>query len=290
MERQTKRDKYRPFEVVVENRPPRQQKRYHPLPLNPYMTSPITVPRARCSLGSEYIGLAPNIKVSRADEDKASIPGIKRVGKRDNPEKTLRPAALSGMIPTCENLEASQPGIEPGSPRMETSSLTTTPPRPHDFVDISIATRHTSINHARDTPFRDFVRPKSGQARQGGGAGKYEEVKGLGMQPVAESLKRSLISSRRRRRAGLWFLAQHQQPTSAHWQLRWFFFLSNLAAWLLSDGGEGRRPQCEENCNELEERRHTTRVQRQKAAKCIEVTFGSRLCEATGRWSSEEVQ
>ncbi|KAJ8887812.1 hypothetical protein PR048_014030 [Dryococelus australis] len=34
--------------------------------------------------------------------------------KREIPEKTRRPAASPGMIPTCENPGATLPGIEPG--------------------------------------------------------------------------------------------------------------------------------------------------------------------------------
>ncbi|KAJ8875014.1 hypothetical protein PR048_022904 [Dryococelus australis] len=45
-------------------------------------------------------------------------------GKREIPEKTHRPAASSGTISTCENPEVSRPGIEPGSPWWEASSLT----------------------------------------------------------------------------------------------------------------------------------------------------------------------
>ncbi|KAJ8874884.1 hypothetical protein PR048_022774, partial [Dryococelus australis] len=47
-------------------------------------------------------------------------------GKREIPEKTRRSAATSVTISTCDN-----PGIEPGSPWWEASSLTTTTPRPH---------------------------------------------------------------------------------------------------------------------------------------------------------------
>ncbi|KAJ8891874.1 hypothetical protein PR048_004429 [Dryococelus australis] len=39
-------------------------------------------------------------------------------------EKICRPAASSGMIPTCENPAVIQPGIEPGSPWWEASRLT----------------------------------------------------------------------------------------------------------------------------------------------------------------------
>ncbi|KAJ8882490.1 hypothetical protein PR048_014301 [Dryococelus australis] len=37
--------------------------------------------------------------------------GMQRWGKRDVPEETHRPATLSGTIPSCENPEASPPGI-----------------------------------------------------------------------------------------------------------------------------------------------------------------------------------
>ncbi|KAJ8867542.1 hypothetical protein PR048_031344 [Dryococelus australis] len=40
--------------------------------------------------------------------------GMKGRGKREIPEKTRRPTALSGTIPTCKN-PVTQPGIEPGS-------------------------------------------------------------------------------------------------------------------------------------------------------------------------------
>ncbi|KAJ8878704.1 hypothetical protein PR048_019289 [Dryococelus australis] len=50
-----------------------------------------------------------NIEVLRADEGDGW-------GKRKIPEETRRPAASSGMIPTCENLGAIPLGIEPGSP------------------------------------------------------------------------------------------------------------------------------------------------------------------------------
>ncbi|KAJ8883248.1 hypothetical protein PR048_015089 [Dryococelus australis] len=50
--------------------------------------------------------------------------------KQEIPEKTRRPAASSGTIPTCENPVATPPGIEPGSLWLEASSRTTIPPRP----------------------------------------------------------------------------------------------------------------------------------------------------------------
>ncbi|KAJ8876759.1 hypothetical protein PR048_021206 [Dryococelus australis] len=47
------------------------------------------------------------------------------------PEKTRRPVVPFGTIVRCENLGATPPGVEAGSPRWETSSLAATPPRPH---------------------------------------------------------------------------------------------------------------------------------------------------------------
>ncbi|KAJ8898244.1 hypothetical protein PR048_003604 [Dryococelus australis] len=54
-------------------------------------------------------------------------------GKRETLEKTCRPAASSGTIPTCENAGVNQQGIEPGSPWWEASSLTAQPPWPLTF-------------------------------------------------------------------------------------------------------------------------------------------------------------
>ncbi|KAJ8873410.1 hypothetical protein PR048_024226 [Dryococelus australis] len=73
---------------------------------------------------SEEIWAALNIDVLRVDEGEVSA-GMQYRGRRESTEKTRRPAAYSGTIPTCEN----PPGIERGAPRWEASSLTTTPPR-----------------------------------------------------------------------------------------------------------------------------------------------------------------
>ncbi|KAJ8891772.1 hypothetical protein PR048_004325 [Dryococelus australis] len=51
-------------------------------------------------------------------------------GKRETPEKACRLEASSGTIHTCENPGVARPGIEPGSPWWEASSLTNQPPRP----------------------------------------------------------------------------------------------------------------------------------------------------------------
>ncbi|KAJ8887971.1 hypothetical protein PR048_007456 [Dryococelus australis] len=57
--------------------------------------------------------------------------GIKGRGKWEIPEKTRRPTASSGTIPTCENL-VTRPGIEPGSRWWEASVITGHPPRPQE--------------------------------------------------------------------------------------------------------------------------------------------------------------
>ncbi|KAJ8877835.1 hypothetical protein PR048_022294 [Dryococelus australis] len=50
--------------------------------------------------------------------------------KRGIPERSRRPAASSGTIPTCEDPGAVPPGIGPGLGWCEAGDLTTTPPRP----------------------------------------------------------------------------------------------------------------------------------------------------------------
>ncbi|KAJ8895232.1 hypothetical protein PR048_000557 [Dryococelus australis] len=57
--------------------------------------------------------------------------GIKGRGKREIPEKTRRPTASSGTIPTCEN-PVTRPRIEPGSPWWEASRLTAQPQWPQE--------------------------------------------------------------------------------------------------------------------------------------------------------------
>ncbi|KAJ8890174.1 hypothetical protein PR048_009681 [Dryococelus australis] len=54
---------------------------------------------------------------------------MKGRGKREISEKTFRPTASSGTIPTCESL-VTRPGIEPGSPWWEASVPTAQPPWP----------------------------------------------------------------------------------------------------------------------------------------------------------------
>ncbi|KAJ8866687.1 hypothetical protein PR048_032548 [Dryococelus australis] len=65
--------------------------------------------------------------------------GKQRRAKREIPEKTPRQGESSGTIPTRENPGATPPGIEPGSPGWEASSLDTTPPRPPFLLYNSLA-------------------------------------------------------------------------------------------------------------------------------------------------------
>ncbi|KAJ8893177.1 hypothetical protein PR048_005760 [Dryococelus australis] len=81
---------------------------------------------------------------------------MKGQGKREIPEKTRRPVASSGMIPTCEVPEATPSGIEPGSPRWEANSLTTTSPWPpilSSFVKEQCRV-HVKISFATDPNLR----------------------------------------------------------------------------------------------------------------------------------------
>ncbi|KAJ8894034.1 hypothetical protein PR048_006644 [Dryococelus australis] len=84
-----------------------------------------------CLEWSGEVWVALDIKVLRDDEDETRRYRKKikqRRGERELPEKTRRPMALSGTIPTCGN-----PGIDPTanrtvSPRWEVSSLYNTLP------------------------------------------------------------------------------------------------------------------------------------------------------------------
>ncbi|KAJ8866406.1 hypothetical protein PR048_032249 [Dryococelus australis] len=81
------------------------------------------------------IWAALNIDVLRADEGEkrgeyGAAPERKKGRKREIPEKTHRPVASSGVIPAWEVPGAIPPGIEPGLPGWEVSSLTTVLPRP----------------------------------------------------------------------------------------------------------------------------------------------------------------
>ncbi|KAJ8878009.1 hypothetical protein PR048_022472 [Dryococelus australis] len=65
---------------------------------------------------------SPHVKYTTPDSPLSyysGATGMKGLGKREIPEKTRRPAASSGTIPACENLEAALPGIETGFSRWE---------------------------------------------------------------------------------------------------------------------------------------------------------------------------
>ncbi|KAJ8888240.1 hypothetical protein PR048_007727 [Dryococelus australis] len=85
-------------------------------------------------------------------------------GGRGIPEKTHRPAASSGTIPTCENLLVTRPGIEPGTPWWEASWLTARPPRP--LVPHAWGDRGGAVTPARSHRCQSFP------GYTGGGGGK----------------------------------------------------------------------------------------------------------------------
>ncbi|KAJ8880957.1 hypothetical protein PR048_017430 [Dryococelus australis] len=60
------------------------------------------------------------------DKCMQAIAAMRGWGKQEIPDKTHRPTALSGTIPTCEN-PVTRPGIEPSSPWWEASGLTAQP-------------------------------------------------------------------------------------------------------------------------------------------------------------------
>ncbi|KAJ8894713.1 hypothetical protein PR048_000020 [Dryococelus australis] len=79
--------------------------------------SPYVSKRARHNFltRSEWTDPAPlNIEVLRADVGEVSA-GMQGRGKRQIPEKTCQPTALSVTIPTCEHLGATSSGMEPCS-------------------------------------------------------------------------------------------------------------------------------------------------------------------------------
>ncbi|KAJ8898220.1 hypothetical protein PR048_003580 [Dryococelus australis] len=76
-----------------------------------------------------------------------------RAGKREILEKTRRPAASSGTIPTCENPGATPPGIEPGSPWGETSrGRAVSPLASHQDEPCSIPCRVTEFSQVGTVP------------------------------------------------------------------------------------------------------------------------------------------
>ncbi|KAJ8866562.1 hypothetical protein PR048_032421 [Dryococelus australis] len=82
------------------------------------------------------------IRASRAssgdESDQPEDAGLKGPSKREICEKTRRPTASSGTIPTCKNL-VTRPCIELGSPWWEASRLTAQPPWPLDRLNIVAA-------------------------------------------------------------------------------------------------------------------------------------------------------
>ncbi|KAJ8883905.1 hypothetical protein PR048_015760, partial [Dryococelus australis] len=87
--------------------------------------------------------------LDRVDEDEsgeyeAALEWNARAGENGRPpEKTRRPAASSGTIPTCANPAMTLPGIEPSSPRWEASSLSIASPRsPGGTVVVRPLTSH----------------------------------------------------------------------------------------------------------------------------------------------------
>ncbi|KAJ8872562.1 hypothetical protein PR048_026168 [Dryococelus australis] len=65
------------------------------------------------------------------------VTGSKWSNAGEIPEKTHRPTASSGTIPTCGN-PVTRPGIESGSPWWEASGLTGRPPRPLSVLELTI--------------------------------------------------------------------------------------------------------------------------------------------------------
>ncbi|KAJ8872143.1 hypothetical protein PR048_025745 [Dryococelus australis] len=84
-------------------------------------------------------GFADDVEVRRGEYEAA--PERKSVGKREDPEKSRRPAASCGTIPTREKPAATQPGIEPGWPWWEEGSL-------------------IQVSHVLWRVLRDFQRPR----------------------------------------------------------------------------------------------------------------------------------
>ncbi|KAJ8887921.1 hypothetical protein PR048_007405 [Dryococelus australis] len=83
-------------------------------------------------LPSMHSDVAPHYLISLSSAPKTSIAGTKRWGKRKTYEKTRLPVASSRTIPTCENLGATPPGIEPASPTSVYKNLIVTPWNPEE--------------------------------------------------------------------------------------------------------------------------------------------------------------
>ncbi|KAJ8888612.1 hypothetical protein PR048_008104 [Dryococelus australis] len=109
-----------------------------------------TTPLGRVRSERIYLGS----EVLRTDEDgrgkygAAPGTGMKARKKWEIPEKTGGPVASSGTNPTCESPRVTPPGIEPGSPWREASSLTAKPPRHHgDFRDTIFIYQLNNLAH-----------------------------------------------------------------------------------------------------------------------------------------------
>ncbi|KAJ8876095.1 hypothetical protein PR048_024004 [Dryococelus australis] len=93
---------------------------------------------------------------------------MQRRRKRENPEKTRRPAASSDTILTYENPRVAWPGSERGSPGWEASRLTAQPPRPPAltspdevgvFVPAVLQRDSSTVSHENTTAFATYVAP-----------------------------------------------------------------------------------------------------------------------------------
>ncbi|KAJ8873456.1 hypothetical protein PR048_024273 [Dryococelus australis] len=91
-----------------------------------------------------------------------------RAWETGEPEKTHRPASSSDTIPTCENTGATPLGIEPSSRRWEASSLTTTPPRPHNDGTRECTSLTLDTFICADYVGRDWEAPSSPLRGRGG--------------------------------------------------------------------------------------------------------------------------
>ncbi|KAJ8872450.1 hypothetical protein PR048_026054 [Dryococelus australis] len=91
---------------------------------------------------SPYLVLSDFRQFSKMKHLWGSSQRQQRWGEWEILEKTCRPAASSGIIPTCKNMRATSPGIEPGSAWCDASSLTTRPPpiSPRGHGDWAIST------------------------------------------------------------------------------------------------------------------------------------------------------
>ncbi|KAJ8868661.1 hypothetical protein PR048_030200 [Dryococelus australis] len=120
------------------------------------------------------------------------------------PEKTRRPAASSGTIPTCENPGVARPGIEPGSPWRQASMswlmVACRSPTPSRRLRSSARTREilrchslgvrressaTSSLKARTTSLISWVAFSSSSSTSGR-LGSVYSLQGTGLRPIGE--------------------------------------------------------------------------------------------------------